>query len=304
MAPNIKIPDSYTSFTIPGLLLSHHPESSQAVTPIIIVKLHRPAARNGFTIELADSLVTVFDTLSIDPRVKCVIITSSDASNRFFCVGLDLSVKHEVEHDLNEHRDMGGVVALSIYRCNKPVIAAINGNAVGVGITMTLPANIRVISSAAKVGFVFGRRGFSMDGCCSFFLPRLVGASRALHLITTGAVFPAGDRIFGDLFSEVVEPDQVLPKALSIAEEVAANVSPVASRVMKDMIYRTANSPEQAHIIESKLLADLLDGKDAKAGIQSFLQKRQPDFKATMEEDCPRAYPWWTPVDIRAKSKM
>ena len=304
MAPSIKIPDSYTSFNLPGLLLSHHPESSQTVTPVIIVKLHRPAARNGFTAELGDVLVTAFDTLSADRRVKCVVLTSSDASNRIFCAGLDLTVKHDVSASLNEHRDMGGLVSLAIYRCNKPVIAAINGSAVGIGITMTLPANIRVVSSAAKVGVVFGRRGFNMDACSSFFLPRLVGASRALHLTTTGAVFPAGHKVFGDLFSEVVEPDRVLPTALSIADEVAANVSPVASKVMKDLIYRATSSPEEAHLLESRLLIDLQKGRDADEGVQSFLQKRLPDFKGTMEEDSPRAYPWWTPVDIRAKSKI
>lgn len=302
----LPIPESYNTFPLPTLLLTHHPASSPTVTPIIIVHLHRPSARNGFTDTMATSLITAFDTLSADPRVRCVVLASGDSTNRVFCVGMDFTAGHTLAIATSPalHRDAGGQVSLAIYRCSKPVIAAINGSAVGVGITMTLPANIRVVSSAAKVGFVFGRRGFNMEACSSFFLPRLVGASRAMHLTTTGAVYPAGHRLFGDLFSDVVEPDQVLPTALSIAEDVAANVSVVASRVMKDLIYRTPASPEEAHLLESKLFVELHGARDSKEGIDSFLQKRLPDFKGTMEEDAPTAYPWWTPVDVRAKSKI
>lgn len=297
------IPDSYANWKVPDLVFSHHPSTSASVTPVVVVKLHRPAARNGFTDGLAASLITAFDTLSADPRVRCVVLTSSDASNRVFCVGMDFNAEHDMTAGLDEHRDSGGKVSLAIYRCRKPVVAAINGSAVGVGITMTLPADIRVVSAAAKVGFVFGRRGFNMEACSSFFLPRLLGASRALHLTTTGSVLPAGHRLLDGLFSEVVAPDRVLPAALAIADEVASNVSVPAARVMKDLILRTPSSPEEAHLLESRLFYDLSRGRDAREGVESFLQKRQPDFTGNMDDDSPRAYPWWTPVDVKVKAK-
>ncbi|KAJ3500932.1 hypothetical protein NM208_g17040 [Fusarium decemcellulare] len=153
------------------------------------------------------------------------------------------------------------------------------------------------------VGFVFGRRGFSMEACSSFFLPRLIGTSRALHLTTTGGVYPATHKLFDGLFSEVVAPEEVLPTALRIADEIAANVSGVSARVMKDMIYRSVSSPEEAHLLESKIFWHLFTGKDAKEGMQSFLEKRKPEFTGTMEKNAPSAWPWWTPVDIR-RSKL
>ncbi|KAH6900350.1 ClpP/crotonase-like domain-containing protein [Thelonectria olida] len=303
MASSPSVPESYNTFTLPTVQFSHHPASSLTVTPVVIVKLHRPEARNAFTDELAADLIRALDTLSADPRVKAVVLTSSDATNRFFCAGMDFNSSHGIGPTRDTHRDSGGQVSLAMYRCAKPVIAAINGSAVGVGITMTLPANIRVASRDAKIGFVFGRRGFIMEACSSFFLPRLVGASKALHLTTTGAVYPATHKLFSDLFSEVVAPDDVLPTALKIAEETAANVSGLASRVMKDMIYRGPGSPEEAHLLESSVFYDLFNGPDAKEGVESFLQKRLPDFKATMAKNAPASYPWWGPVDVGQPNK-
>ncbi|KJZ77364.1 hypothetical protein HIM_03088 [Hirsutella minnesotensis 3608] len=298
------LPESYGSFSIPDLVLSHHPPSSASVTPVVVVSLHRPAARNGFTETMAESLIAVFGMLSRDPRVRAVVLASSDPTNAMFCAGMDLVASGgSLSERAEDHRDAGGRVALAIYRCAKPVVAAINGSAVGVGITMTLPANVRVASRDAKIGFVFGRRGFVLEACSSFFLPRLVGASKALHLVSTGAVYPATHKLFSDLFSEVVAPDQVLPTALQIAEDMAANVSLVASRVSKDLIYRAPASPEEAHLLESKLFHALIQGEDAQEGRASFLEKRRPEFTANMD-DFPAAYPWWTPVDVRVKSKM
>lgn len=298
------LPASYNTFSLPDIQLSHHPASSATVTPVIILKLHRPAARNAFTDQLGASLISAYDLLSRDPRVRCIVLTSSDATNRFFCAGMDLSMKHDsFGPTFAEHRDSGGQLSLAMHRCSKPIIAAINGAAVGVGITMTLPATIRVASRDAKVGFVFGRRGFNMEACSSFYLPRLVGASRALHLVTTGAVYPADHRLLAELFSEIVAPEEVLPRALAIADDIAANMSGVAARVMRDMVYRTPASPEEAHLLESKIFFDLSQGRDSKEGVEAFLNKRAPDFKATMEEDAPRAYPWWTPIDVKIPSK-
>ena len=294
-------PKDYTNFKLPALQLSHHPASSNEVTPVIIVKLHRPEARHAFTQQMADSLVEAFNTISADPRVKSVVLTSSDETNTVFCAGMDLSEGGVPSPSAETHRDEGGQVALAIYKCSKPVVVAINGHAVGVGITMTLPANVRVASKDAKVGFVFGRRGFCMEACSSFFLPRLVGTSKALHLTTTGAVYPASHRLYDSLFSEVVERDQVLPAALAIAEDIAKNQSGMAARVMKDLIYRGPQSPEEAHLLESKLFHVMIQDVDAREGISSFLEKRTPDFKGSAE-GIPY-YPWWTPLDVRAPAR-
>ncbi|KAM0259965.1 hypothetical protein ACHAQJ_003058 [Trichoderma viride] len=302
MAPNL--PSSYNTFTLPTLQFSHHPASSTAVTPVIIIKLHRPSAHNAFTQEMARSFIAAFALLSSDPRVRAIVITSSDPKNKIFCAGMDFNSQGESSPNADQHRDEGGQVSLALYRCTKPVVVALNGSAVGVGITMTLGANIRVASKDAKVGFVFGRRGFCLEACSSFFLPRLIGTSKALHLATTGGVYPAGHKLFDGLFSEVVEADQVLPTALGIAHEIAANVSLVSATVMKNQIYRTPASPEEAHLLESKLFYSLVRSADAKEGIESFLKKRQPEFKGTIDDDAPPGYPWWAPVDVRARSKL
>ena len=219
---------------------------------------------------------------------------------------MDLTAEQEHARgpDRDLHRDSGGAVSLAIHHCSKPVVAAINGSAVGVGITMTLAANVRVVSKSAKIGFVFGRRGFNMEGCSSFYLPRLVGMSRALHLTSTGAVYPANHKLLDNLFSEVVPADEVLSTAIGIAEDIASNVSQVASRVMKDMMFRGPSSPEEAHLLESKVFYDLSQGRDAKEGIDSFLQKRNPDFRGTLDEDAPSVFPWWTAKDVVVKSKI
>ncbi|KND91376.1 3-hydroxypropionyl-coenzyme A dehydratase [Tolypocladium ophioglossoides CBS 100239] len=301
--PASNLPDSYASLSIPDILLAHHPPSSPSVTPVITVSLHRPSARNGFTDRMATSLITAFNLLSSDPRVKAVVLASADPENKMFCAGMDLNATHGLVDKAADYRDAGGRVALAIYSCSKPVVAAINGSAVGIGITMTLPANIRVASSSAKIGFVFARRGATMEACSSFFLPRLIGMSRALHLTSTGAVYPATDRLLGDLFSEVVASDQVLPTALRIADEIAGNVSIMSSRLMKDMTYRCPATPEEAHLLESRLFHGLAKAEDSQEGRVSFLEKRQPDFKMTMD-DAPESYPWWTPIDLRVKSKI
>ncbi|KAM9874121.1 enoyl-CoA hydratase/isomerase [Verticillium dahliae] len=286
-------PATYTNFTLPDVKFAHHPASSPTVTPIVLVILNRPAARNAFTDSMADSLEAAFTLLSADPRVKCLVLTGSDQSNQYYCVGMDLasagSRKVNTAIPRDEYRDGGGRVTLSMHRCAKPIIAAINGSAVGVGITMTLPASIRVVSNKAKVGFV------------SFFLPRLVGTSRAMHLVTTGGVYPATSPLFGDLFSEIVEPGEVLPRALAIAEEVAENVSAVSTKVNKELIYRNPGTPEEAHLLESSLFWDLIRGRDSKEGMQSFLDKRAPKFAASIDKDAPTAYPWWEEKQTKSK---
>ncbi|KAK1992828.1 enoyl-CoA hydratase/isomerase [Colletotrichum falcatum] len=296
------LPTSYNTLTLPQVRLSHHPASSPTPTPVIILALDRPTARNTFTESMASSVVYAYALLSADPRVKCIVLTSSDPENRTFCAGMDLHQPVRLQDTTrDEHRDTGGVMALAMHNCAKPTIAAINGTAVGVGITMTLPASVRVVSRTAKVGFVFGRRGFNMEACSSFYLPRLIGAGPVLHLVTTGAVYPADSPLLRNLFSDIVEPEQVLPRALDIAQDIAANVSTVAVRIMRDMIFRSPQTPEEAHLLESRIFFDLFNGKDTKEGMESFMQNRAPHFEGTMERDAPSAYPWWEEKDIKAK---
>ncbi|ROT39547.1 enoyl-CoA hydratase [Sodiomyces alkalinus F11] len=309
MASTTPLPESYNTYQLPEIKLSHHPASSPHVTPVILVILNRPEARNAFTEPMTDSLETAFTVLGADPRVKAIVLTGCDPTNRTFCVGMDLALastgrSYHFDKPLRReaYRDGGGRVSLAIHRCPKPVVAAINGSAVGVGITMTLPATIRVASNRAKIGFVFGRRGLNMEACSSFFLPRLIGTSRAMRLVATGEVFPATrEDVFGGLFAEVVDPDQVVPRALAIAEDVAANVSGVAFQLSKELMYRGPGSPEEAHLLESAVFFDMIRGADSKEGIRSFREKRAPDFRASLEKDPPAAYPWWEEKDAEAK---
>lgn len=308
------LPSSYEALHLPALKLSHHPPSSPDVTPIIIVILNRPKAANAFSVEMQTSLIQIFNLLSTDSRVKCIILTGSDPANKIFCAGMDLSavsdkpaaqpLDAEVPVTRDTHRDGGGRVSLAIFCCNKPVIAAMNGSGVGVGITMTLPCAIRVTHSKAKFGFVFARRGLSLEGCSSFFLPRLIGTSRAVHLATTGSVYPATDKLLEGLFTIVEEPAGVLPKAVEIAKDVVKNCSAVSTTVMRDMLYRTPASPEEAHLNESRVIFDLFKGKDFIEGVQSFLQKREPKLEGTLPKDAPSVWPWWEDALSGGKARL
>ena len=311
------LPESYNTFSLPDLKFSHHPASSPTVTPVILVILNRPAAKNAFTSAMEQSLVTAFNMLSADSRVRAVVLTGSDPANKTFCAGMDLtSASSKASSPLpdlpgtaegatrDSYRDGGGRVALAIFNCQKPVVAAMNGNAVGVGATMTLPADIRVISSAARVGFVFARRGIATEACSSFFLPRLLGTSKTMHLLTTGGVFPATHDSVRPLFAEIVEPGEVVARGVAIAEEIATNCSAVSTSVMRDMIYRGGASPEEAHSLESKVLYDLFRGRDFVEGVTSFMQKRAPKFEGNLEEDAPKVWPWWTWREIKERSKI
>ncbi|KAE8450619.1 hypothetical protein EG329_005963 [Mollisiaceae sp. DMI_Dod_QoI] len=249
---------------------------------------------------MATELTSLFPLLSHDPRVKTIILTGSGPS---FCAGADLSTSpfsHSQKTDTTQtHRDSGGQVALAIHNCHKPVIAAINGAAVGVGITMTLPCSIRIVSRSAKIGFVFARRGIVMEAASSFFLPRLIGFSRAVHLITTGKVYRADDPLLRELWGEVVEEGKVLERALEMAEEMSVNTSLVSTRLMRDLMWRGPGSAEEAHLLDSKVLFEVFGGADAREGVESFLEKRKADFKGTMDRDAPSVWPWWELVDTK-----
>lgn len=172
------------------------------------------------------------------------------------------------------------------------------------GITMTLPMSIRIVSEKAKIGFVFARRGIVTEAASSFFLPRLIGYSRAMHLVTTGSVYPATSPHFGGLFSEVVPPEKVLSRALEIAGDVARNTSAVSTHLMKDMMWRNPGTAEGTHLLDSKVLLELFEGKDKKEGVDSFLEKREPKFKGNMSDNAPSVWPWWEPIETRAPEEV
>ncbi|KAF2839381.1 ClpP/crotonase [Patellaria atrata CBS 101060] len=302
--PDISPPPSYTTLPLTTLKLSHHPLSSPTATPIVIVSLSRPGAHNAFTNTMMLELEQVYSYFDVDDRVRCIVLTGE---GRIFCAGADLTPEHGFKGGLervNDHRDGGGRIALAIHNCRKPTIGALQGSAVGIGITMTLPMSIRIAYSAAKIGFVFARRGLVMEACSSFFLPRLISFSRAMHLITTGATYRADDKLLENLFSETLDsPDKVLPRALEIAEEVAKNTSTVSTYLMKEMMYRDTGSPEGQHLLDSKILYDLFQSPDNKEGVRAFLEKRDPKFSDTVETFAPDAYPWWEPVDVLRRAK-
>ncbi|KAK0653890.1 putative enoyl-CoA hydratase [Lasiodiplodia hormozganensis] len=296
------LPHSYADLPLRDIKLSHHPPSSPTPTPVVVVTLHRPGKHNAFTETMMEELERVFGLLDADDRVRCIVVTGHGS---VFCAGADLEVGFVGGQErVNDHRDGGGRVVLAIHRCRKPVIGALQGAAVGVGITMTLPMAIRVAHRDAKIGFVFARRGIVMEACSSFFLPRLIGHSRALHLTTTGAVYRAADKLLDPLFTELCDrPADVLPRALAIADEVVANTSLVSTNLMKELMWRDAGSAEGQHLLDSRILYELFSGKDNKEGVQSFLEKRPPKFSGTMDNDAPAAYPWWNPIDTAGKPK-
>ena len=290
-------PDSYTTLSFQQIRLSHVPASSPIPTPVILLTLYRPKNHNSFTDIMVEDLTRAFSLLSADPRVRAIVFTGH---GKMFCAGADLDSGKGLtfEEDTAEtHRDGGGMVALAIHRCTKPVIAAINGHAVGVGLTMTLPMNIRIVSKEAKVGLVFARRGIVMEAVSSFFLPRLIGYSRAMHLVTTGSVYPSTDPLLRELFSEVLPTDQVLPRALELAADIAKNTSAVSTHLMKDMIWRNPGTAEETHLLDSRILIDLFNGKDKQEGVDSFLEKREPKFEGSMEKDAPSIWPWWKNIE-------
>lgn len=266
---------------------------------VATVTLHRPEKLNAFTRRMRDELIEAFGRADADDGVRAVIVTGA---GRAFCAGADLSgggatFDYAKRDDAGEddHRDGGGRVSLSIFALKKPVIAAINGPAVGVGATMTLPMDIRIASSAAKFGFVFARRGIVPEACSSWFLPKVVGVSRAAEWLYTGRVFGADEALAGGLVSRVVEPDDLMPAALALAREIADNTSPVAVALARQMLWRMAGAdhPMEAHKIDSRGIFAMGASPDVKEGIAAFLEKRAPQFPMKPSSDMPAFYPWW-----------
>jgi enoyl-CoA hydratase/carnithine racemase len=263
---------------------------------IATLTLSRPDRLNAFTPTMRDELVALFEEVTRDDAVRVAVVTGE---GRAFCAGADLGsgggTFDRGARRISAYRDGGGEVALAIFGCRKPVIAAIHGAAVGVGITMTLPMDIRVVARDAKIGFVFARRGIVPEACSSWFLPRIVGIGKATELVFTGRVFRAEEEAGSGLFNHVVDAPDVLPKAYALAREIAENTSAVSVALSRALLWRGLGDPDPqtAHLNDSRCMFWAGAQPDAYEGVSSFLEKRPPRFTMSAETDLPDFYPWW-----------
>ena len=265
---------------------------------IATITLNRPDQLNAFTNTMMREVTDAFDRVDADDEVRVVIVTGA---GRGFCAGADLSGGGEtfsaggsdVQTDVGVPRDGGGLVSLRIFECTKPVIAAINGPAVGVGVTMTLPMDIRLASDTAKFGFVFARRGIVPEACSSWFLPRLVGISQAAEWCYSGRVFPAAEAHQGGLVRSVHSGDDLLPAARAIAAEIAENTAPVSVALTRQMLWRMlgASHPMEAHRVDSRGIMERGRSADSREGVVSFLEKRAPQFPVRVSDGLPAIFP-------------
>jgi enoyl-CoA hydratase/carnithine racemase len=278
---------------------------------VLTLTLARPEQLNSFTPTMARELVDAFGRASVDDSVGAIVVTGA---GRAFCAGMDLTADGNVfgldesqqptVQDLVERftepaivdgvRDTGGRVTLAIFECTKPVIAAINGAAVGIGATMTLAMDVRLAAENARIGFVFGRIGIVPEACSTWFLPRIVGMSLALEWIYSADILTAQEAHAGRLIRSVHSPDELLPAAYALAHRFIDDKSSVSTALMRQMLYRNsaASDPVSAHLIESLAVFYTSQG-DGKEGVAAFLEKRPPEFTAKTSSDLPPFYPWW-----------
>ena len=267
---------------------------------VAVIKLSRPDRMNAFTETMRLELLDVFDTTDADDDVRAVIVTGA---GRAFCAGADLGSGgatfarggSPVQSPNGVPRDGGGMVALRIFESHKPIIAAFNGPAVGIGITMTLPMDIRIASTSARFGLVFARRGIVPEAASSWFLPRLVGISQALEWSYSGRVFDAREALAGGLVRSLHEPEDLLPAAQAIAAEIVENAAPVSVALTRQMMWRmlAATHPMVAHRADSRAILERGRSNDAHEGVTSFLEKRAPVYSDKVSDGLPDVFPTW-----------
>jgi 1,4-dihydroxy-2-naphthoyl-CoA synthase len=267
---------------------------------IATITLNRPDKLNSFTNRMLKEIIAAFDESDADDNVRAVIVTGS---GRAFCAGADLSGGGEtfakggsdVKAKTGVMRDGGGLVSLRIFESKKPVIGAINGAAVGVGVTMTLPMDIRLASTSSKFGFVFAKRGIVPEAASSWFLPRIVGISQATEWCFTGRMISADEALEGRLVRSVHAPEDLLPAARAIAREIAENTAPVSVALSRQMLWRMlgADHPMQAHRVDSRAINSRGASDDAREGVMSFLEKRPADFPVKVSDGLPEVFPDW-----------
>lgn len=272
----IQVPESYVTASDSHIRISNHPESAKDVTPIQIVALNRPDKLNAITLDMLEKLIAFFTAVNVDDRVKVVILTGI---GRVFSAGIDLKGDSSMVKNMpvNVVRDPGGTLALAMYNCSKVVMVAYNGLSIGIGMTSTLAAGIRYVfrspkyerltlrrlaPAKAEFGFPFARIGLTMESCSSFFLPRMVGYSNATYLLATGKRFPAESKVLDGIFAELLpRPEDVLPRALALADDILQNVSPMAIHLNRQLIWRNGGTAEAAHLTDSPILADMFGGE-------------------------------------------
>jgi enoyl-CoA hydratase/carnithine racemase len=272
--------------------------TSELSDGILTLTLNRPERLNAWTGQMGSELMEAFDGADADDDVRAVIVTGA---GRGFCAGADLAAGGET-FDYRKRgesdpvpRDSGGELTLRIFRSTKPVIAAINGPAVGVGATMTLPMDVRMAAEDARIGFVFARRGIIPEACSSWFLPRVVGISRAMEWVASGRVFSAQEALEGRLVRSLHAPGELLAAARSLAAEIAENTAPVSVALARQLMWRMlgAEHPMLAHRADSRGMLARGQSADAVEGVTAFLEKRPAHFPDRVSGGLPPVMPWW-----------
>lgn len=280
---------------------------------VAVLTLHRPEKMNAFTGKMMQEMIEAFDITDADDDIRAVIVTGH--GDRAFCAGADLSSGAKTfdydkraggdepgrtsEEDIR--RDGGGRVTLRIFNSLKPVIGAINGAAVGIGVTMQLPMDIRLASDNARFGFVFNRRGINPEAASSYFLPRLVGIQQALDWCYTGRIFPAQEALDAGFVKAVYPQADLLDEAKKLAREIADNTAAVSTTLTRHMMWRMlgASHPMEAHIVDSAAIYSRGKTEDAREGVMSFLEKRQPTYPVKVSDGMPKFFPWWDEPEFK-----
>ena len=272
---------------------------------LALLFLDRPEKLNAFTFLMMEELICAFDLIEEDDTFNAVIISGI---GRGFCAGADLSSgkntfnpsfdNFSVQED-DFRRDSGGILTLRMYKFLKPIIFACNGPAVGIGASMQLPGDIRIASEDARFGFVFNNRGIVPDACSSWFLPKIVGISKALDLTFSGRIIDSKEALDIALISSIHKPENLINDAKKIAQELVEKSAPVSIAITRQMLWRSFGqaAPYEAHVIESKAIDSRGASDDAKEGVNSFLEKRPARFKNLISSDMPDFFPWWEDID-------
>jgi enoyl-CoA hydratase/carnithine racemase len=280
--------------------------TTEVAEGILTITLNRPERLNAWTATMGRELIEAFDQADADDEVRAIIMTGA---GRGYCAGADLAAGGETfdyraraaEASLLSAtsgavpRDNGGQFTLRVFASTKPVIGAINGPAVGVGATMTLPMDVRLAADDARMGFVFARRGIVPEACSSWFLPRVVGISRAMEWVSTGRVFSAQEGLDAGLFRSLHSADELLPVARALAREIADNAAPVSVALARQMMWRMlgAEHPMLAHRVDSRGMLARGQSADATEGITAFLEKRPARFPDRVSDGLPDIFPGW-----------
>ncbi|KAF9880151.1 enoyl-CoA hydratase/isomerase [Colletotrichum karsti] len=295
---SLSIPESYASIGYKDILISHVPPDAPTATKVVVVTLNRPKRHNAVNENILIELESAFKLFNIDQRVRAIVLTGAGKS---FCVGMDLSggpaglmkIK-ENEKTMKEWKDPGGRVALAISDCIKPTIVAVNGAAAGFGLTSILSATIRVAWKDAKLSMPFARRGLTMESISAFYLPKILGLSKAMHMTATGNTYVASDPIVSGLFSNLLPtPEAALQYALETAVDMAENTSLMSTKMMRDLMLYGPDTPEETHLLDSRVFIASAGSPDNVEGLKSFAEKRKPKFSGAIDRTEFPFWPWW-----------